>query len=313
MEKDIEEVLNIVEKPEFDKNDTSEQLIFKYLEYLKNIERARGLTDEQITAKYVNGRCENLMIGIANVLKTMDRQFATRKIKCKVPEGIENYVDGSHFVIELQDEKSGKSLYYDIRGKSDREFLNEFAENFYVKNTKYHYMAREEMSDYEMDEDIPDYAFEHIYGDLENSKSTENEIDSFRAQMEGYDELVTEQKFKLYDEAERLGVDFEKELDIARDKIALKNDMRAYFNGKKDITIEEINARCTELGLDFNIEMAKARDEKLPIATDIKGNSQKIADKQLSRVVQAGEIEAKKEYIEYENPNIDLDNKSIDN
>ena len=31
MEKDIEEVLNMVEKPEFDKNDTSEQLIFKYL------------------------------------------------------------------------------------------------------------------------------------------------------------------------------------------------------------------------------------------------------------------------------------------
>lgn len=65
--------------------------------------------------------------------------------------------------INNKDEKSGKSLYYDIRGKSDREFLNDFAENFYVKNTKYHYMAREEMSDYEMDEDIPDYAFEHIW------------------------------------------------------------------------------------------------------------------------------------------------------
>lgn len=144
---------------------------------------------------------------------------------------------------------------------------------------------------------------------LERSKSTNNEIDSFRAQMEGYVELVTEQKLKLYDKAEQLGVDFEKELDVARDKIALRNDIRAYYNGKKDITIKEINARCTELGLDFYNEMDKARDAKLPIATDIKGKSQKIADKQLSRFVQAGEKEAEKEYREYENPDI---NKNIE-
>lgn len=89
--------------------------------------------------------------------------------------------------------------------------------------------------------------------------------------------------------------------------------MRAYFNGKKDITIEEINERCTALGLDFNVEMAKARDEKLPIATDVKENAQKVADTQLSRDIQEGQAEVKKEYREYENPNIDLDNKSIDN
>ena len=59
--------------------------------------------------------------------------------------------------------------------------------------------------------------------------------------------------------------------------------------------------------------MAKARDEKLPIATDIKENAQKVADTQLSRDIQAGQTEVKKEYREYKNPNIDLDNKSIDN
>ena len=140
-----------------------------------------------------------------------------------------------------------------------------------------------------------------------------NILQIFREKLEKYDSLYTEEQFKLYDEAERLGVDFEKELDAARAKIALKNDMRAYFNGKKDITIEAINARCTELGLDFNNEMAKARDEKLPIATDIKENAQKIADTQLSRDIQTGQTEVKKEYREYENPNIDLDNKNIEN
>ena len=72
-------------------------------------------------------------------------------------------------------------------------------------------------------------------------------------------------------------------------------------------------SQITALGLDFNVEMAKARDEKLPIATDIKENAQKVADTQLSRDIQAGQTEVKKEYREYKNPNIDLDNKSIDN
>ena len=371
MEKDIEEVLNEVEKPEFNKSDTTEQLIFKYLEYLKNVERARGLTDEQITAKYVNGRCGNLQMGIASVLKTMDREYATRKITCKAPEGIENYVDGSHFVIELYDEKTGKSQYYDIRGKSDRESLNEFAENFYVKNPKYHHMAREVMSDYEMDEDVPDEAYNFIYDDLVEAKTTQkeeqtihqdknsnteynreninqSEIDTLKTQMEhyykgqsilpiseinkkcaelgldfnnemqqakdrnnlrealeSYDKLVTEEQFKLYDESEKLGLDFKKELDSAKARVSLRNDMKAFFNGKKDLTIEEINAKCTELGLDFNNEMTIARDGKLPLATDIKENTQKMANTQLSRDIQDGQAEVKNNYIEYDTPNKD--------
>ena len=83
----------------------------------------------------------------------------------------------------------------------------------------------------------------------------------FREKLEGYDSLYTEEQFKLYDEAEKLGLDFKKELEDARARIILKKDMREYFNGKKDITIEEINERCAELGLDFNNEMTIARDE----------------------------------------------------
>ena len=71
-------------------------------------------------------------------------------------------------------------------------------------------------------------------------------------------------------QAEELGLDLKKELDATRTRIALKNDMREYFSGKKDLSM-------------------------------------------LSRNIQAGQTEVKKEYIKYENTNIDLDNKSINN
>ena len=104
---------------------------------------------------------------------------------------------------------------------------------------------------------------EYIVIDNEEFRQADQQsvLQLFREKLERYDSLYTEEQFKLYDEAEKLGLDFKKELDDARAKIALRNDMREYFNGKRDITIEEINARCTELGLDFNNEMTIARGE----------------------------------------------------
>jgi len=148
---------------------------------------------------------------------------------------------------------------------------------------------------------------EYLVIDNENfrQKNQNNNIKLFRDSLEKYDTLYTEEQFKLYDEAEKLGLDFKKELDSAKARVSLRNDMKAFFNGKKDLTIEEINAKCTELGLDFNNEMTKARDGKLPIATDVKENTQKMANTQLSRDIQEGQAEVKNNYIEYDTPNKD--------
>lgn len=130
----------------------------------------------------------------------------------------------------------------------------------------------------------------------------QNMMQLFREKLEEYDTLYTEDKFKLYDEAEKLGLDFKKELDDAKARVALRNDMREYFNGKRNLTVEEINARCTALGLDFNNEMAQTRDKKLPIAVNVKENAKNVANTQISRNIQEGQTEVKSNYIEYENP-----------
>ena len=71
LENEVQQILKEIPIPDFSKEDTSEEVILKFVEYIKDIEKARGLTEEQITAKYVHGCCEELATETINVLRTM--------------------------------------------------------------------------------------------------------------------------------------------------------------------------------------------------------------------------------------------------
>ncbi len=67
----MQQIIKEIPIPNFSREDTSEEVVLKFIEYIKNIERARGLSDEQITAKYVHGCCEELATETINILRVM--------------------------------------------------------------------------------------------------------------------------------------------------------------------------------------------------------------------------------------------------
>lgn len=66
------------------------------------------------------------------------------------------------------------------------------------------------------------------------------------------------------------------------------------------MSIDEINNRCNNLGLNFNYEMENAK--MLPIAADPKNCVKNIGTGELARDIRAGSSEIKNNYNELENP-----------
>jgi len=185
MEKDISVVLNSVRIPDFNKNDSTEQIILKFIEYVKDIERERGLSDEQIIAKYTYGCCANLANGIKYILKEKGIRCDYRTIDCNIPYNECFGNKGPHCLIEIYNTDNlsdteallsytSSRLFFDINGKHDTQSIEEFANKFYIEDKKYCKIIKE-MNDYEKDDSIPAFAADRVVSmELEDTKIPEN-------------------------------------------------------------------------------------------------------------------------------------------
>lgn len=203
---DIKEILKKIPIPDFSKEDSSEVVVLKFIEYIKDIERKRGLTDEQITAKYVHGCCEELATETVSVLKAMNREgYKNKTKKCKMPL-LDNLSSGPHYVVELYpkgyyiekdtntveiSKSSGLSerRFYDITGGHDGIwFAKDMPEKFYIENEHYIHTKRQ-MSEFQLNKMIPRYAFIHISKLLEQEKYVPDSKTSFDKLLEELDAL----------------------------------------------------------------------------------------------------------------------------
>lgn len=184
MEKSINEILDGIQIPDIKQEDTSEEIILKFIEYIKEVERARGLTDEQIIAKYTNGCCADIEEAISDFLKINGIDSQTKRISCKIPSNNLGREDSPHYLVQISDTPDNYS-YYDILGKHDSQFLAYFAEKFYIENPEYQRIVSE-MTDYQMNSTVPEEAFYRVYSEMQKvSKKT-----SKKTFKEMYDEYM---------------------------------------------------------------------------------------------------------------------------
>ena len=102
---------------------TIEQNVLAIIEFVKQVEREHGLSEEQIIHKYTCGYCGFL---VDVVIKTLDKLFGTIKEIKKCTRNI-NYNDELcyHCYLCLKTAK-GKSFYYDILGKKTKKQMLSF-------------------------------------------------------------------------------------------------------------------------------------------------------------------------------------------
>ena len=135
-----------------------------------------------------------------------------------------------------------------------------------------------------------------------------------RSELDQTDLTTSDKKSPLMTEfserAGKLGLDIETEIENSTQRNLLRKEMRNYFLGKSEISVEEIDALCSYLGLNYNYEMEDAKT--LPIASEPKKTVKNIATESLARDVRAGSSEIKENSNELVNPVRTTEDKSID-
>ena len=143
---DINKIMKNINVPYLNNYMSTESIILGFIQFVKDIERRRGLTEKQITAKYAHGCCEQLQQSILKVVKAAGKSNCiNRRISnCKMPN-LPNLKGGSHYVVQTYPEDmstediiSGKgdkeTLFFDITGMHGIEWTEKFANEFYIKN-----------------------------------------------------------------------------------------------------------------------------------------------------------------------------------
>ena len=207
MEKNINEVLDTVQIPNVSKEDSNEELILKFIEYIKNVERARGLTEEQIIAKYTNGCCGDLEEAITDFLKAKGIDSQTKRISCKIPNNNLGRKDSPHYLVQISDTPESYS-YYDIIGKHDSQFLIHFAKKFYIENPEYQRIVAQ-MTDYQMDSTVPEEAFYRVYSQMQKvpQKSFTEMYNEYMEQNgAGHSKKISPEEIKEYSSKIEIGI-----------------------------------------------------------------------------------------------------------
>ena len=192
---DFNAIMESINLPEFSKEDSSEEIILKYVDSLKEVERKRGLTDEQIIAKYTNGYCVDFEEAVHNLLSMQNKGAITKKISCKIPENELGRKESPHFLVgvRVDDEKMS---YYDILGKHSESDLREFSQHFYIDNPQYIQMMSQ-LTEYQKDGDIPLLIVSRIYEEISKKVEKEeinsdNAINSIMVSVRQKDEKTSE-------------------------------------------------------------------------------------------------------------------------
>lgn len=178
-------ILDRVEIPDFGSYTDPVEMALAFIEYVKQIERERGLTEEEIDAKYLCGSCEILADGIVNLLKLYGKNAM------KYPMEVD-YLDkdgsiqhnGKHVVVDIFEKVENNSQtpekrrpgtinlkykikhfgFVDILGPHTAEDLTIIKRQFYLSD-KYRKIV-ENLPQEDRDEDIPLIAFYNLENHL---------------------------------------------------------------------------------------------------------------------------------------------------
>lgn len=111
-------------------SNTMEENILAIIEFVKQVEREHGLSDEEIEYKYTRGNCKNL--AQLAILDTLVRLFG--KIRGASVVKIDEYnISFPHYYLKVETKK-GNACFYDILGKkSNQEMINFMKSDYWKK------------------------------------------------------------------------------------------------------------------------------------------------------------------------------------
>lgn len=236
--KDINEIIKDVSVPYITERDSTESIILQFIEYVKEIERRRGLTEDQIIAKYSHGCCEQLQHGILDVARAFGKNCINLRISnCQMPK-LKNLRSGSHYVIQTYPEDlstddiiSGqgdeKTLYFDITGKHNADWPLKFANEFYIKNEKYIHIKRamteEQIAE---DDDIPEFYAARTIIEKNRDNDRYSKVQDLITQMGWYHKgqsTLSIPDFKKM--CIELGVNCDELMEYAKEKASFRDDI----------------------------------------------------------------------------------------
>ena len=124
--------------------------------------------------------------------------------------------------------------------------------------------------------------------DFNDEMKQANDRAKFKTELDEYEKLSEDEKNARWDEmtdkAGSLGLILEDELSLAHERNQLREDMSQFHQGTSEMSIQEIDNKCKELGLNFNYEMESAKDIK---ANNYNTNKIKVSknDEELSNLI----------------------------
>ncbi len=109
-------------------SNSTEENILAIIEFVKQVEREHGLSDDEIVYKYTFGLCWQLANFISRTLKFL---FGIKDIKEIYRIGNMEYID-HHVYVQYRDRKLNRCFYFDILGKkTEREVSSFMQSNFW--------------------------------------------------------------------------------------------------------------------------------------------------------------------------------------
>ena len=155
-------------------NDSTVNIVLNFIDFVKTVERARGLTDEQIITKYTFGGCSMLSNSIKQLV---DSYNGNDNIKATIyemdvmppswaPPGVAYHSYVELYEIKISNKqntglgklplsvKKDSHGYYDIFGYHDYQELSYYKQQFWIDNTNYETIAKN-MQREELDYDVP--------------------------------------------------------------------------------------------------------------------------------------------------------------
>lgn len=235
---DINKIMKNINVPYLNNYMSTEDIILSFIEFVKDIERRRGLTEEQIIAKYAHGCCEQLQQAILKVVKTAGKSncISRRISNCKVPK-LPSLKGGSHYVVQTYPEDmstddiiSGKgdkqALFFDITGMHGIDWPAKFANEFYIKNENLIHtkraMTEEQLGE---DDDIPYYAASSMI-EINKDKDRFSKIQNLINQMGWYSKgQSTVSISDLKKRCTKYGINFEEAMEIAEERASFREEI----------------------------------------------------------------------------------------
>ena len=182
-------IIDRIEIPDFSSYTDPVELALAFIEYVKQIERERGLTDEEIAAKYLCGSCEILADAIVNLLKLYGKNAMKYPMEVDYLEkdgSIQH--NGKHVVVDLYEKEDNQTTekrrpgsinmkykikhlgFVDILGTHSAEELAIIKKEFYLSD-KYRKIV-ESIPEEDRKEDIPLIAFYYLENHLNKTNAT---------------------------------------------------------------------------------------------------------------------------------------------